>query len=138
VISDYLLAPTIAFVAAQVLKYLVQVLKTRRFTSISELYMPGNMPSAHSATMVALTTVIGLKDGADSAIFAVSLVIMCIVIYDAMQVRRAVGEQGRAIKALLAKVKLTNKPYQANGHTPPEVAIGGLLGIASALIALTF
>ena len=100
--------------------------------------MSGNMPSAHSATMVALTLAVGVGEGYQSAVFALSLVVTSIVIYDALQVRRAVGEQGKAIAKLLDKAKLSLRPYQALGHTPLEVAIGALVGAVAALATLSF
>lgn len=89
------------------------------------------MPSAHSATAVAVLTVIGLSDGVGSGLFGLALVFASVVVYDAMMVRRSSGEQGESLTALIkeqkSKVRL---PRVARGHTPLEVAVGALLGLA--------
>ncbi len=88
------------------------------------------MPSAHSATVVAVTTIIGLEEGFSSAIFGLAVTFAGVVMYDAVMVRRSVGEQGASIQQLIkeskSKVKL---PRAAKGHTPLEVLVGSVLGV---------
>ncbi len=97
--------------------------------------MSGGMPSAHSATVVAMTTIIGLKDGIDSGLFGLAVLFSLIVMYDAMKVRRSSGEQGLAIHALIkeskSKVKL---PRVAKGHSPLEVVFGVILGLVIGVV----
>jgi acid phosphatase family membrane protein YuiD len=96
------------------------------------------MPSAHSASVVALLTVVGGLDGVDTGIFAVAALFAAIVMYDAVMVRRSSGEQGAALTVLLknqdSKIPM---PRVAKGHTPVEVAVGALLGLAVGLVAVT-
>lgn len=89
------------------------------------------MPSAHSATVMALAASIGMYEGFDSAIFAASLVLAAIVMYDAMMVRRSSGKQGEILTRLVKKIdgKDTYVPYFAKGHEPLEVAAGAVLGV---------
>lgn len=130
-ISPYLIAIAAGWVVAQGLKYLISVVRTGDAGQIRQLYLSGNMPSAHSATVMALVTVVGLRDGIDSAVFAVSALFASIVMYDAMMVRRSVGEQGRAIQRLIKETKSkTPLPRAAKGHEPLEVLVGAFLGIA--------
>lgn len=68
-------------------------IKTHTLKHFRELYISGNMPSAHSATTMSLTTLIGLSEGIDSVIFALAA-LAAVVMYDALMVRRSVGEQG--------------------------------------------
>lgn len=134
-LSPYIIAVIIAWVAAQGSKYLVYAYKTRSLASFRQLYLSGNMPSSHSATTVALATLVGLVEGVDSAIFAVSALFAAIVMYDAVMVRRSSGEQGLAIKALIEDLKSkVPKPRAAKGHEPLEVAVGAILGLAIGLI----
>lgn len=43
------------------------------------MFGSGGMPSSHSATVVALTTAIGLQEGAGGSSFAISAVLACVV-----------------------------------------------------------
>jgi hypothetical protein len=136
--SVFLLAPLLAWLLAQAVKYLLHLTKTRKFGDISFLYQSGNMPSSHTATVTALLTTIGVREGIDSALFGVVAAFGLIVAYDAMQVRRAAGEQGTAIKQILIKLGLKQKPHQALGHKPLEVVVGALLGVVAAILVLLF
>lgn len=129
-ISPYLLSIAAGWLVAQGLKYVFAVLKTRKLRQLRQLYLSGSMPSAHTATVVALVTVIGLKDGIDTAIFGLGALFAGIVMYDAVMVRRSSGEQGVAIQALIreAKSKIL-LPRAAKGHTPLEVLAGMLIGL---------
>ena len=134
-LSPYIIAVVIAWVAAQGSKYLIQVVKTRSLASFRQLYLSGNMPSSHSATTVALATVVGLYQGVSSAIFGVAALFAAIVMYDAVMVRRSSGEQGAAIRALIKEQKSrVALPRAAKGHEPQEVAVGALLGLVIGLV----
>lgn len=131
-ISSYLIVILVAWIVAQGLKYILVALKNRNFDHIRQLYLSGNMPSAHSASTVALATMVGLRDGVESAIFAVAALFAAIVMYDAIMVRRSVGEQGLALQELVraaAKNKRVAIPRAAKGHTPLEVLVGAMLGV---------
>lgn len=129
ILSPYLLSAAIAWLVAQGLKYLTLSIKSHSFMDLRQLYLSGNMPSAHSATSVALLVVIAGKDGIDSAIFGLAALFTAVVMYDAVMVRRSSGEQGKAILALLAQQKSTiTKPRVAKGHTPIEVVAGAVVG----------
>lgn len=128
-ISPYLIAITVGWIAAQGAKYLLIAIKKRSLSDIRQLYLSGNMPSAHSATTIALVTVIWLRDGLQSGLFAVAAMLAGVVMYDAMMVRRSSGEQGEAIQKLIVEQKSkVALPRAAKGHTPVEVVIGALLG----------
>ena len=131
-LSPYIIAILAGWIIAQGAKYVIVALKNRNFDHFRQLYLSGNMPSAHSATTVALCVVVGLRDGFGSALFAVTALLAGIVMYDAMMVRRSSGEQGLAIHALIAlsKNKEIVLPRAARGHTPLEVAVGAILGVA--------
>lgn len=129
IFSPYLVAIIAAWLIAQGAKYILIALKTRSFDHIRQLYLSGNMPSAHSASVAALLAVIGLRDGIQSGLFGLAILFAAIVMYDAVMVRRSSGEQGAAIQQLIkeqgSKVPL---PRAAKGHTPVEVIVGALLG----------
>lgn len=128
-LSAYLLAALIAWLVAQVTKFLLIAAKSKSLRDVSWLYQSGNMPSAHTAIMMSLVGSTGYLDGLGSPIFAVVLVVTSIIAYDAMQVRRAAGEQGVELIKLLQKAKIEAKPHHALGHKPLEVLVGGALGL---------
>ena len=105
----------------------------------------GGMPSSHTAGVIGLTTSIGLIDGFDSLIFAVSLGFSLIVMQDASGVRRAAGKTAATLNRLVDEFVQKNqevKPYavlkELLGHTPLEVFCGMILGIIVALIVHNF
>lgn len=134
----YLIAAVSGWLVAQLLKYIFYTYKNKNFKDLSLLYQSGGMPSSHSAITVALATIIGLKDGIESGIFAVTVVLAAIVMYDAMQVRRSSGEQGVALKQLLEKANISPTPHHALGHTPLEVAAGAGVGFVTSIIVAFF
>lgn len=134
-VSPYLLAIASGWVFAQGSKYIFASFRDKTFRNFRQLYLSGNMPSAHSATSVALVTVVALRDGLNSGLFGVALLAALIVMYDAIMVRRSVGEQGEAIHNLIRGTKLeVLLPRSAKGHTPLEVTVGAILGLAIGLV----
>lgn len=130
-LSPYLTAVLLAWVIAQGAKFLIASVQQWGTIDVRKLYASGSMPSAHTAAVVALMTVIGLMQGIESGLFAVSALFAAIVMYDAVMVRRSSGEQGVAIHALIRERKSgIGLPRIALGHQPLEVAVGALVGLA--------
>ncbi len=138
-VSPYIVAGALGWLIAQVAKYVVSSFKQRRAASFRQLYLSGNMPSSHSATVVAVMVVIAALDGVQSGLFGLSVVFASVVMYDAMMVRRSSGEQGVALTALIKEQKSkVALPRVAKGHTPLEVAVGALVGLAVGLAVAFF
>jgi acid phosphatase family membrane protein YuiD len=134
-LSPYLIAIIAAWLIAQGAKYFWVATRQRSFNHYRQLYLSGNMPSAHSASVIALVTVIALRDSVDSGLFAIAALFAAIVMYDAVMVRRSSGEQGVAIQKLIKEQKSSVLiPRAAKGHTPVEVAVGALLGVLIGLV----
>lgn len=134
-LSPYIIAIVTGWIIAQGAKYTLIAVKHRSFDHLRQLYLSGNMPSAHSATVVALCAVIALRDGIGSGLFGLAALFAGIVMYDAMMVRRSVGEQGEAIQMLIKEQKSrVALPRAAKGHTPVEVAAGAILGAIIGLV----
>lgn len=131
ILSPYIVAAAVAWVVAQGLKYLLASIKGRTFGSLRQLYLSGSMPSAHSATVISLLVVIGLRDGTGSAVFGLAALFAAVVMYDAVMVRRSSGEQGAALRGLFQDLKRDPiAPFRtAKGHTPREVVGGIIVGI---------
>ncbi|TAL14362.1 divergent PAP2 family protein [Patescibacteria group bacterium] len=135
-ISPYLIAALVAWVVAQGLKYIIASIKAKNLSSNKrQLYLSGGMPSAHSATVIALLVVVGLRDGIGSGLFGLAALFAAIVMYDAVMVRRSSGEQGTAIIALIREQKSrVPLPRAAKGHTPIEVVVGVVIGFIVGII----
>lgn len=134
-LSSYLIAIVIAWVGAQGSKFIVSSVGAKGPVDFRQLYASGSMPSSHSATAVALMTVVGLKDGVGTGLFAIVTLFTVIVMYDAVMVRRSAGEQGEALGALIKEQKShVRLPRSAKGHQPLEVAAGALIGLIVGLL----
>jgi acid phosphatase family membrane protein YuiD len=129
----YLLVIVIAWLAAHIIKLILSLIMNKK--QDGSFFRSGGMPSAHSATIVSVSVLIGLLEGFDSAIFAVAVAISLIVMHDAVRVRRATGENGVAIKSLIAEQgSRVSVPRIVRGHTVPEVVVGALLGAVISLV----
>ena len=97
------------------------------------------MPSSHSAVVVGLATLIGKGEGVDSPIFALSMVLAFVVMYDAAGVRRAAGKQAELLNKLietpgLSGMQVSEKLVEVLGHTPFQVLVGALIGFVVGII----
>ncbi len=134
-ISPYLVAVAVGWAIAQGAKYITAAVKVRSLQVFDRLYLSGNMPSAHSATVVSIATLIALRDGVDSGLFGLAAVLALVVMYDAMMVRHSVGEQGAVIKRILKESNIAVKePHVADGHTPLEVVVGACIGVLAGIV----
>lgn len=140
----YILCPIIAFSLAQGLKIVLRANKKK--ITWHDIFAYSDMPSGHTSVVVAMTTILGLKLGVTSPIFAVSFVFATIVIVDAIGLRNYLGQHGKTINILVKDLKdddfLDNiypKQLEKIGHTPLQVIVGGTIGIiTSAIIHLLF
>ncbi|MCR4880828.1 MAG: divergent PAP2 family protein [bacterium] len=138
---------TAAFIAtfiAQLLKFIFYYSKHKAI-NFKIFASTGGMPSSHSAAVVSTMTSVGLIEGFDSVIFSVALVSGLIVMYDAAGLRRSAGQMATQLNMLVDALyeqrphSFRNKLIELLGHTPLEVTMGALLGIAmSILIHYTF
>lgn len=124
----YIIAMAAAWLGAHLIKYIIALSRNEYKT----FFLSGGMPSAHSALIVALTMLVGLVEGIDSAPFAVALAVAMIVTYDAMHVRRMAAATAREVNKLQAKQDSSVEVH--NGHTGLEVAAGVVLGVIIALV----
>jgi len=130
---------------AQLLKPIIYYFKTKKW-NLHLVIDSGGMPSSHTALVSALALSVGLQEAFSSTIFAVTLVLAVIVIYDAANVRYYSGQNIKVTQQLVKDVQenlhteFDNPIYQIKlkdvlGHKWKEVFGGLLLG---ALIALVF
>jgi uncharacterized protein len=99
----------------------------------------GGMPSAHSASVMALTTAVGLEVGWNSTLFGAVAFFSLVIMYDATGIRRAAGRQAQILNRMLDELKDYHKlePIRLKellGHTPLEVLFGAAYGIFIAVL----
>ena len=80
-----------------------------------------------------------MSAGFDSPVFAVAAVMAFIVMYDAANVRRETGEQAKVLNYILRNwgevrpEEFEDELKELIGHTPFQVAMGAVLGVAVGL-----
>ena len=136
---EVICAALISTFIAQLLKFIFYYSKHRAI-NFKIFASTGGMPSSHSAAVVSTMTSVGLIEGFDSVIFAVALVSGLIVMYDAAGLRRSAGQMATQLNMLVDALyeqrphSFRNKLIELLGHTPLEVTMGALLGIAMAVL----
>lgn len=126
--------PFILWFLIQTFKVLTELVVNKKL-DVKRIVGAGGMPSSHSAIVCSLATCVGKEYGFHSGIFAISMVMAFIVMYDAAGVRRAAGKQARILNKILetpglTTVEVQEKLVEVLGHTPIQVFVGALLGIA--------
>jgi acid phosphatase family membrane protein YuiD len=134
----YLLPAFLAWAIAQALKVIITSARQRRL-NLRVLAEQGGMPSSHAAIVMGLTASIGRVNGVTSAAFAIALIFSFVVMYDAQGVRRAAGRQAEVLNRLVEDL-VAQRGIQEDrlreliGHTPTQVLVGGILGVAIGLL----
>ena len=68
----YLIVFVVAWVVAQGSKYLLESYKNKKASFKTIITESGGMPSSHSAVVIAITTLIALREGVHSSIFGIA------------------------------------------------------------------
>ncbi len=130
-----------ASLSAQGLKLLLVLIQERVWRP-QVLFETGGMPSSHSALVTALAVGIGKTQGWDSPAFAIATVFAIVVMYDATGIRRAAGNQAKAINQIVNEVLAPHHDLELDplkellGHTPLQVVVGSLWGLAIAWLGI--
>lgn len=126
----------LAWASAQIIK-LVVTLATERRWDWEHILSSGGMPSSHSAFVCAMASSIAYLYGWGSPLFAIAAGVAAVVMYDACNVRRETGEQAKILNYMMehwAQMKpeelFDRALKELIGHTPLQVLMGALLGIA--------
>lgn len=137
--NKYIYIPILLWFFIQLFKVICDLVTTKKF-NFKRIMGAGGMPSSHSAIVTSLATMIGKYEGVDTPIFALSLIMAFIVMYDACGVRRAAGKQAALLNKIidtpgLTGVQVSERLVEVLGHTPVQVFIGALIGVVVGLIA---
>ena len=133
-----LVSAILAWMIAQFLKIFTVLFTTRKF-HIKYMFSNGGMPSSHSATVMALCIACGIQEGVASPYFAIAAILAVIVMNDASGVRYETGKQATILNRITKELFAGNTDgvntqlKELVGHTPFQVLMGGLLGIAVAV-----
>lgn len=125
----------IAWFLAQVLKFVINLI-VHRTLDLKLLLSSGGMPSSHSSLVCACAVSIGRIEGFGSSLFALAVALALVVMYDACNVRRAAGEQAKVLNYIMeywdsiSPAMVGEELKELLGHTPLQVLMGMLLGIA--------
>lgn len=133
-----LVAVVVSWFLAQSLKVIIYQRQEGAW-NFWHFFEAGGMPSAHSASVTALTVSIGLVYGFDTALFTACLVFGLIVMYDATGVRRAAGKQAEMLNKIVDDIYSTGKIRieklkEILGHDPVEVLAGAFLATIVTLL----
>jgi len=134
----FLLPPLVAWVIAQAAKVTLTSVRERRL-NLRVLAVTGGMPSSHSAIVMGLTAPLGKHAGLASAPFAIALIFTFVVMYDAAGLRRAAGRQAEVLNRLVEDLVHMRGVQEARlrellGHTPFEVLVGAVIGLAVGIL----
>ena len=118
------LIPLIVMLMSEMMKGIIEHFKTG--TWHAALFQPGGMPSSHSAFVTSLLIIVAHKRGFESLEFAIAFVFAAVIWYDAMSLRRSVGQQAEALNKLQHKQHFSERV----GHSFKEVIAGIAFGAA--------
>ena len=136
--NKYIYIPVLLWFFIQLFKVIYDLVTTKKF-NFKRIMGAGGMPSSHSAVVAGLATLIGKYQGVDTPIFALSLIVAFVVMYDACGVRRAAGKQAELLNKIietpvLTGIQVSEKLVEVLGHTPTQVFVGALIGVIAGLI----
>lgn len=127
----------LAALTGQIIKFIIFTIRTKK-VNFKIFTTTGGMPSTHSAAVISLSTIVGILEGFDSIIFALSLGISLIIMYDAAGLRRAAGKTAACLNKVMEEMynhdleAVGGKLKELLGHTPLEVWAGAAYGLVFA------
>ncbi len=127
----------LAAFTGQIIKFILFTVQTRKI-NFKIFTTTGGMPSTHSAAVIALSTIVGILEGFDSIVFAMSLGFSLIIMYDAAGLRRAAGKTAACLNKVMEEMynhdleAVGGKLKELLGHTPLEVWVGAAYGLVFA------
>lgn len=134
-LNKSLVAALSAMFTAQFFKIFTPLFK-RKPPRLKNLFDYGGMPSGHTSFIIAMVVAIGLNEGWKSPMFTVAAVVASIMVYDILKLRRTVEANLNTTRELMKNGTIADNPNipQFRGHSPIEVVVGSLWGIANAIL----
>lgn len=137
--NSALVTAAIAWAAAQFIKIILVLITEHRF-DFTRITGSGGMPSSHSSFTCSLAVSVGFLEGFGSVTFAITAAFAFIVMYDATGVRQSAGHQAKILNRIIDKIgkeditETGKKLKELLGHTPKQVFVGAMLGIAISVL----
>lgn len=123
ILREYLfLIPLIVALLCEIVKACVSAVRNGNWHE--KLFQPGGFPSSHSAFVTSLVIVVGRKLGVHSPEFAIAFCFACLMWYDAMSSRKAIGDQAK----ILNRMQKFEHLKERLGHSFKEVCGGIAFG----------
>lgn len=135
-----LMSAVVGWLCAQLIKAVISFFDKDERGFFEVLFSNGGMPSSHSSAVSSLCIACGICYGLGSAAFAITLVMAGVVMIDASGVRYETGKQATVINKIVKELfsgnaeELNTGLKELVGHTPFQVLMGALLGIAVAFV----
>ncbi len=127
--ENLILIPAVSFLLAVFIKTVLIKKYTWKW-DFSKSFSSWWMPSSHSALIVSLATAVAIKNGIDSDLFAVSIVMTAVIISDAINIRFEAGLHAGAINKSIWEKRFKESLW----HLPSEAFAGSMLWIIVAVI----
>jgi hypothetical protein len=128
----YPVAPILAWLTAGSLKFLLNSVKARG-PALKEVGL-GGMPSTHTTIVVTMAALVGLQEGFRTAWFGVAATLAMIVMIDAMDLRRRIGQHAAHLQRLFPDDEGCRALRIRVGHSPLEVLGGVVTGVLCAAV----
>lgn len=138
---EILIAAALSWLLAQISKLVSALFKSKGSQSyFRTLFRQGGVVSSHSSSVASLALSCGLCCGFDSSEFAICFVLSAIVVLDAGGVRYTASRLSKYLNRSVPETEPEGGKFNENlGHTPLQIVLGLLLGVAvSALTHLIF
>jgi uncharacterized protein len=126
------------WIIAQGIKMFINILRGKKF-SFRWFLGTGGMPSSHAAGVAALAATCGMEYGFQSGMFALAAIFAMVTMFDAQGVRRSTGEQAEILNKVIDDMYWHKRVEMGRirdfvGHTPIQVLVGSILGLALAIL----
>lgn len=122
--DKYVVIPLLCLLLCQLLKLIIESIKNKKLSFKRFIGGSGGIPSSHTTLITSITTLVGIENNFKGPVFGLALVVLYIVCYDAMHVRREVEKHSRLLN------KIANQNFKEElGHNFVEVLAGLGFGI---------
>lgn len=125
-------SPVIGYLAAGIIKFMIHCLRQKRL-AFDEIGL-GGFPSTHTTVIATPLSCIAWRTGFDSSTFAIGLALLMIVVIDAMDLRRRIGQHASILNQMaekpktLLRIRIGHRWHEVCGGIFLSIALGWLMG----------
>lgn len=129
--APFVIAPFFGWFVAGSLKFAINSVRARAPAYQQVGY--GGMPSTHTTIVSTTALLIGMREGWNTAPFAVAAALAFVVMLDAVSLRGQIGAHARALNSLMSDSSTGVSMRERIGHHWTEVLAGVVVGFGCAL-----